>query len=197
MGWAMEWYEAGALIVGLLLVFMALSIPVAFSFFAVSIIGMLVFIGGEAGLAQITANVTSSVTLFVFVPIPLFLLMGELFFHTGFAVRVFDAFDALFGRLPGRLSYLTVAGGTVFATLSGTSMGSTAMLGALMVPEMSRRGYKRYITCRAVAGAPRSRTSPGCWACPTTSRCRSASRPSVRSRRSTVDSPPWARIARA
>lgn len=148
----MEWYEAGALIVGLLLVFMALSIPVAFSFFAVSIIGMLVFIGGEAGLAQITANVTSSVTLFVFVPIPLFLLMGELFFHTGLAVRVFDAFDALFGRLPGRLSYLTVAGGTVFATLSGTSMGSTAMLGALMVPEMSRRGYKRYMSMGPILG---------------------------------------------
>ena len=38
-------------------------------------------------------------------------------------MRVFDAFDALFGRLPGRLSYLTVAGSTVFATLSGTSNG--------------------------------------------------------------------------
>ncbi|MCY4549548.1 MAG: TRAP transporter large permease [Defluviicoccus sp.] len=148
----MEWYQSGALVVGLLLVFMALSIPVAIAFFAVSIIGMLVFIGGEAGLAQIAANVTSSVTLFVFVPIPLFLLMGELFFHTGLAVRVFDAFDALFGRLPGRLSYLTVAGGTVFAALTGTSMGSTAMLGALMVPEMTRRGYKRYMSMGPILG---------------------------------------------
>ena len=148
----MEWYESGALVVGLLLAFMALSIPVALAFFAVSIIGMLVFIGGEAGLVQIAANVTSSVTLFVFVPIPLFLLMGELFFHTGLAVRVFDAFDALFGRLPGRLSYLTVAGGTVFAALSGTSMGSTAMLGALMIPEMSRRGYKRYMSMGPILG---------------------------------------------
>ena len=149
----MEWYEAGALIVGLLIVFMALSVPVAFSFFAVSIVGMLVFIGGEAGLVQIAANVTSSVTLFVFVPIPLFLLMGELLFHTGVAVRVFDAFDALFGRLPGRLSYLTVASGTVFATLSGTSMGSTAMLGGLMVPEMSRRGYKKYMSMGPILGS--------------------------------------------
>ena len=67
-------------------------------------------------------------------------------------MRVFDAFDALFGRLPRRLSYLTVAGGTVFATLSGTSMGSTAMLGALMVPEMSRRGYKRHMSMGPILG---------------------------------------------
>ncbi len=147
----MEWYAAGALIVGLLILFMALSVPVAFAFFAVSIVGMLVFIG-DAGLAQITANMTSSVTLFVFVPVPLFLLMGELFFHTGVAARVFDAFDALFGRLPGRLSYLTVAGGTAFATLTGTSMGSTAMLGALMVPEMTRRGYKKHMSMGPILG---------------------------------------------
>ncbi len=148
----MEWYVAGALVIALLILFMALSVPVAFAFFAVSVIGMLIFIGGDAGLMQIPANITSSVTLFVFVPIPLFVLMGELFFHARLASRVFDAFDALFGRLPGRLSYLTVAGGTVFATLSGTSMGSTAMLGALMVPEMTKRGYKKHMSMGPILG---------------------------------------------
>ncbi len=148
----MEWYSSGGLIIGLLFLFMVLSVPVAFAFFAVSVVGMLIFIGGDAGLSQIPANVTSSVTLFVFVPIPLFVLMGELFFHAQLATRVFDAFDALFGRLPGRLSYLTVAGGTVFATLSGTSMGSTAMLGALMVPEMTERGYKKHMSMGPILG---------------------------------------------
>ena len=148
----MEWYWAGTLVIVPLILFMALSIPVAFAFFAVSVVGMLFFVGGVAGLGQIANNMTQSITHFVFVPIPLFILMGELFFHTGLAVRVFDAFDALFGRLPGRLSYLTVAGGTVFATLSGTSMGSTAMLGSLMVPEMSSRGYKKYMSMGPILG---------------------------------------------
>ena len=148
----MEWYSSGGLVIGLLILFMVLSVPVAFAFFAVSVVGMLIFIGGDSGLSQIPANITSSVTLFVFVPIPLFVLMGQLFFHARLATRVFDAFDALFGRLPGRLSYLTVAGGTVFATLSGTSMGSTAMLSALMVPEMTERGYKKHMSMGPILG---------------------------------------------
>ena len=78
--------------------------------------------------------------------------MGELFFHTGVARRVFDAFDALFGRLPGRLSYVTVASGTAFAALSGNSMGNTAMLGSLLVPEMTRRGYKKHMSMGPILG---------------------------------------------
>lgn len=148
----MAWYEAAALIVGLVLGLLGLGMPVAFAFFGVSIVGMLVFIGGQAGLTQLSANFSASITHFVFVPVPLFLLMGELFFHTKVAVRVFDAFDVMLGRLPGRLSYLTVAGGTVFAALSGTSMGNTAMMGSLLVPEMTRRGYKRYLSMGAILG---------------------------------------------
>ena len=153
----MEWYESGALMIGLLIAFMALSVPVAFAFLAVSAIGMLVFIGGAAGLQQIAVNATASITHFVFVPIPLFILMGELFFHARLAARVFDAFDALFGRVPGRLSYVTVAGGTMFATLSGTSMGSTAMLGSLLVPEMTRARLQEV----HVDGADPRRRRPG------------------------------------
>ena len=148
----MEWYVAGALMLGIAITLMALSVPVAFSFFTVSAIGMLVFIGGSVGIEQLTSNLTVSVTQFVFVPVPLFILMVELFFHTKVAVRVFDAFDALFGRLPGRLAFLTVAGGTVFAALSGTTMGNTAMLGSLMVPEMMRRGYKKYMAMGPILG---------------------------------------------
>lgn len=148
----MTWYEAAAFIVGLVLGLLALGMPVAFAFFGVSIVGMMVFIAGQAGLAQLSGNFTASITHFVFVPVPLFLLMGELFFHTKVAVRVFDAFDVMFGRLPGRLSYLTVVGGTVFASLSGTSMGNTAMMGSLLVPEMTRRGYKRYLSMGAILG---------------------------------------------
>ena len=148
----MEWYLAGALAIGLVLLLMALSVPVAFAFFTISGLGMLYLTGGEAGVIQVAVNANASVTKFAFLPIPLFLLMGELFFHTKVAVRVFDAFDVLFGRLPGRLSYLTVAGGTAFAALSGTSMGNTALLGSLLVPEMTDRGYKKHMAMGPILG---------------------------------------------
>jgi tripartite ATP-independent transporter DctM subunit len=56
------------------------------------------------------------------------------------------------GRVPARLSFVTVAGGTAFATLSGSSMASTALLGSLMVPEMTRRGYSRLMSIGPILG---------------------------------------------
>ena len=123
----------------------ALGVPVAIAFLAINILGVLVFLGGMAGVDQLVANASGALTTFTLVPVPLFMIMGELFFHTGLAARVFDALDKCLGGLPGRLSYMTVGGGTVFATLSGSSMANTAMLGSLMVPEMTRRGYKKHM----------------------------------------------------
>ena len=148
----MAWFEAGGLLMGLVVGFMLLGMPVAFAFLGVSVIGVTLYMGFETGLKQLSANATNAVTVFVLVPLPLFLLMGELFFRTGLAARVFDAFDRLFGRLPGRLSYLTVAGGTTFAALTGASMASTAMLGALMLPEMAKRGYKKHLAMGPILG---------------------------------------------
>jgi len=148
----MEWYWSGLILIGTICVLMALAVPVAFAFFAGSIVGALIVIGGDNGMRQLAANATVSVTSFALVPIPLFLLMGELFFHTGVARLVFDAFDKLMGRVPGRLSYVTVAGGTVFAALSGSSMANTALLGSSLVPEMIKRGYKPKMSLGPILG---------------------------------------------
>ncbi len=148
----MPWGVVTSVMVGAVVGLMALGLPVAFAFLAVDLAGAYKVLGGAAGLRQFVSNATASITTFALVPVPLFLLMGELFFHTGLAVRVFDALDACFGRLPGRLSFLTVAGGTLFATLSGSSMANTAMLGSLLVPEMARRGYKPAMSIGPILG---------------------------------------------
>ena len=146
-----EWYVAGGLALGSILVLMFLSVPVAFAFLLVSF-GGLYWLSGFPGVSQVTANASVAVTHFVFLPIPLFLLMGELFFNAGVARKVFDAVDMLIGRMRGRLSYVTIFGGTTFAALTGTSFGNTAMLGSLLVPEMTRRGYKRHMSIGPILG---------------------------------------------
>jgi tripartite ATP-independent transporter DctM subunit len=148
----MEWFEALGLLVGSIMVLMALGMPVALAFLAANIVGAWVFMGGDRGVVQLLNNGWGALTKFALVPIPLFLLMGEIFFHTGLGGRMFAAIDKLLGRLPGRLSYVTVLGGTGFSTLSGSSMGSTALLGSLMVPEMTRRGYKKYMSIGPILG---------------------------------------------
>ena len=107
--------------------FLLLGFPVAFAFLTTNIIGATIFMGDGTILSSLDAmpllvsNAVDSVAMFALIPVPLFIIMGELFFHSGLAVRVFDALDRCFGRLPGRLSYITVAGGTIFATLSGST----------------------------------------------------------------------------
>ena len=149
----MEWYWAFALLLGMIMFMMALGVPVAFAFLTTNIVGWIGFNGFNLdAILQVVENSTVLITRFTLAPVPMFIMMGSLFFHTGLAIRVFDGLDALFGRLPGRLCFLTVAGGSIFSTLTGSSMANTAMLGSLMVPEMQRRGYNRQMSMGPILG---------------------------------------------
>ena len=148
----MEWYESGGLLLGCVVAGMALGFPVAFTFMITNVIGIFVFSGGWPVLPQIADNATNLITSFTLTPIPMFILMGSLFFHTGLAIKVFDALDKLLGKIPGRLCYLTVIGGSLFSTLTGSTMANTAMLGSLLVPEMTRRGYSKSMSMGPILG---------------------------------------------
>ena len=137
----MEWYWALVLMLGLLCLMMALGLPVAFAFMGVNIIGAAVFLGGEAGLNQMIRNAMEALNNFSLAPIPLFLFMGEILFHSGVAFRAIDAVDKLIARLPGRLSIVSIVGGTIFSSLSGSTIANTAVLGSVLLPDMMRRGY--------------------------------------------------------
>ncbi len=137
----MEWAPALFLLLGTLIMLMVTGLPVAFAFLGVNIIGAIVFLGGEIGLDQMVRNTVASVSNFSLAPIPLFLLMGEILFQTGVAFSAINAIDRLIARVPGRLSIVSVLGGTVFSSLSGSTIANTAVLGSALLPDMLKRGY--------------------------------------------------------
>jgi tripartite ATP-independent transporter DctM subunit len=147
-----EWYYALVLLLGLTIGFMFLRVPVAFAFFAANIVGAAIFMGGTAGLAQMPRNVLEALSMFSLAPITMFVLMGEILYHTGLAIRAIDAVEKLIARVPGRLSIVTVVSGTIFASLSGSSMANTALLGTTMMPEMEARGYHRQMSMGPILG---------------------------------------------
>jgi tripartite ATP-independent transporter DctM subunit len=149
----MEWYTALGVILVSLFVFLIIGLPIAFSFLLVCIIGVFSWWGGSAGLLQLINSIFSSVTTFSLMPVPMFILIGEVLFQTGMASRAIDVLDEWLGHLPGRLSLLAVLGGTVFATLSGSSVAGVATLGSVLVPEMEKRGYKKEMTLGPILGA--------------------------------------------
>jgi tripartite ATP-independent transporter DctM subunit len=141
----MDWYQVLGLLIGMLLGFMALGMPVVFAFLASNLIGAWIFMGGDIGVMQLVRNAAESVQSFALLPIPLFIFMGEIMFHTGVAGRAIDAIDRLIARVPGRLSLVAVVGGTIFASLSGSTIANTAMLSSTLLPEMYKRGYRSTI----------------------------------------------------
>src|SRR5215218_4942557 len=137
----MDWTQASLILFGGLVAVMGLGVPVAFAFLAINVIGAAIFLGGEPGLAQLARNSVQSITSFALTPIPFFVLMGEVLFHTGVALKAIDAFALLIRRVPGRLSVIAIVAGTVFSAISGSTIATTALLGTLMLPTMLARGY--------------------------------------------------------
>jgi tripartite ATP-independent transporter DctM subunit len=137
----MSWQAAAWLLLGGSTALMFIGLPVAFAFLAINLLGAVLFLGGEPGMMQLARNSVASVTSFALTPIPLFILMGEVLFHTGLAVKVIDGVERLIRDVPGRLAVIAVVAGTVFSAISGSTIATTAMLGSLMLPVMLSRGY--------------------------------------------------------
>jgi tripartite ATP-independent transporter DctM subunit len=148
----MGWIEASVVLFGGLVAAMALGLPVAFGFLALNIVGALAFLGGEQGLSQLARNAVQSVTSFSLTPIPFFVLMGEVLFHSGVALKAIDAFSRLIRRVPGRLAVIAIVAGTVFSAISGSTIATTALLGSLMLPTMLERGYDRRLAMGPIIG---------------------------------------------
>lgn len=145
----MEWWMVLIVLIGLLLVIMLTGMPIAFSFIIASGIFIYAMLG-VPGLKQLVLGMRSQLCNFNFTPIPFFVIMGEVFFQSGIITRTMDALSKLVRKVPGRLSVVTLLGGGIFAALSGSSLGNTAMFGSLMMPEMSRRGYDKALTTGSI-----------------------------------------------
>ncbi len=148
----MSWTEASLFLFGGLIALMGFGLPVAFAFLALNVVGALVFLGGEPGLPQLARNAVQSVTSFSLTPIPFFVLMGEILFHTGVALKAIDAIALLVRRVPGRLAVIVIVAGTIFSAISGSTIATTALLGTLMLPTMLNRGYEPRMAMGPIIG---------------------------------------------
>ncbi|WP_071392947.1 TRAP transporter large permease [Bacillus tuaregi] len=148
----MEWWLVLIIILFSLLTLMFMRVPVAFAFILVNIGGALVFWGME-GMDQLVMSIKDSLVNFSLIPIPLFVLMGEIMFHAGLAGNLINTIDKWFGKVPGRLSLIAVGGGTALSTLTGSSASTTAILGSTLLPEMEKKGYKNELALGPILGS--------------------------------------------
>ena len=140
----------GAVYGATLLVFIFSGMPIAFALGGLGILSIYVCIGG-AMLEQITYVALNAVSSFTLSAIPLFVLMGAIFGHSGLAAKVYGSISPLMCRLlPGGLLHSNVFGGAIFATATGSCLASTATIGLIALSPMEDRGYQRGITAGSI-----------------------------------------------
>jgi len=134
-----------------LFVLLLLRIPVAFSIFAVGLVGVSILNGPGAAmslLASETFTIASNAELIV---VPLFILMGNIATETGMSRKLYDAAYALIGSIRGGLASATIVGCAGFAALCGSSVASALTMGRVSLSEMKRYDYSPKLSTGAVA----------------------------------------------
>jgi tripartite ATP-independent transporter DctM subunit len=149
----MEWYVTLLLLFGLLMGILLTGLPVAFAFTAINVVGLMLVYGSPRALSLLVPSAVDSVANFNLTPLPMFVLMAEILTRSGIASRGIEAVDRFIGAIPGRLSVVSVVGGTFWAAISGSAMASTAMLASTLQTEMEKRGYKPQMSVAPILGA--------------------------------------------
>lgn len=149
----MEWWVTFLVVFGALMLVFNTGMPVAFSFLVVNCVFLYIMVGGHGWFHLILDNSIQILTSFSLIPLPMFLLMGVVLAETGYGRIIVDSFDAWVGGIPGRLGLLSVATGTLLATLSGVGVASTAILTKAVAPIMREKGYSKTMTVGPILGA--------------------------------------------
>jgi tripartite ATP-independent transporter DctM subunit len=148
----LEWWAIILILFGGMVFLFLTGLPVAFAFLIVNLTAAYFFLGGVPGLITTTTGIFSSITTFTLLPVPFFIFMGELIFHSGVGIQAINVIDKWLGRLPGRLSVISVITGVIFAALSGSTIANTALLGTVLLPEMRKRGYSKALSLGPIMG---------------------------------------------
>lgn len=140
----MEWWGWFTLIIGMFLILLAIGFPVFLSFMVINVV-IIYILMGQAGLSMFIHTIFTSISTFVLLPIPLFIVLGEILVYSGVFIKAVDVLDLWTAKIAGRLCVISIGAATIFSCISGSSMACTAMLGTLLLPEMLRRGYHKSI----------------------------------------------------
>jgi tripartite ATP-independent transporter DctM subunit len=148
----LEWWAIILILFSGMVFLFLTGLPVAFAFLIVNMTAAYFFLGGVPGLITTATGIFSSITTFTLLPVPFFIFMGELIFHSGVGIQAINVIDKWLGRLPGRLSVISVITGVIFAALSGSTIANTALLGTVLLPEMRKKGYSKALSLGPIMG---------------------------------------------
>lgn len=112
-------------------------------------IGYLGTWGGASN--QVVKDFFDTFSSYGFTVIPLFVLMGQIAYHSDIARKLFNSAEKFVGHVPGGLAMTTVVGATLFKAMCGSTLATCATFASVAVPEMNRAGYSKKLSLGVVA----------------------------------------------
>jgi len=148
----MEWYSVILLLFGGMVFVLLTGLPIAFSLLVVNMVAAYFFLGGIPGIVNVVTSAFTSASTFTLLPVPFFIFMGELIFHSGLGLDAVNVLDKWLGKIRGRLSILAVIMGVIIGALSGSTIATCALLGTILLPDMLKKGYSKSISLGPLMG---------------------------------------------
>ena len=119
---------------------LAIGMPVAFG---LGIVSIAYFVLSDFPLTTIPQKMVTGMDSFLLLAIPFFLLAGSLMNYGGVTQRLVDFASTLVGHVHGGLGHVTVVANVIMAGMSGTAAADAAATGAVLIPQMIKKGYSR------------------------------------------------------
>jgi len=107
---------------------------------------------GMIGLSAINSIVWNTTNNYLFIAVPLFLLMGEIMQRTGVTEYFYRGMGVLLRWLPGGLLHANIGACSLFAAISGSSVATAATIGTVAIPQLERRNYDMRMVYGSIAG---------------------------------------------
>ena len=144
---------AGLIGVIAMLVLLILGVPIALAMAVTGAVGLWILEGPGPALAHTLLIPWDEGRSFVLVTIPLFVLMGQLVFHTGLASDLYDGVRTWISKVPGGMAITSVVACGAFGAVTGSSIATVATMGAIVMPEMRRYKYHPRLATGALAAS--------------------------------------------
>ena len=141
----------GILALALLLLLFATGIELGIAMALVGFVGFAYLNGVHPAMQLLGRDIYDVITNYGYTVFPLFILMGQIGFNAGIAVRLDGAAHKFVGHIPGGLAMATVLGATGFKAICGSSAATSATFASVAIPEMDRYGYDRKLSTGIVA----------------------------------------------
>lgn len=137
----------------LLLALLAIGVPIAFAMAFSGVMGLWIVEGPGPTLAYAALVPWEHGRDFIFVTVPLFVLMGQLFYHAGLASDLYEGLRSWVGRVPGGMAISSVLACGGFGAVTGSSIATVATMGTIVMPEMRRYRYDSRLATGALAAS--------------------------------------------